>query len=94
MMVDRYPNLKEKVGGSIPSYEPLYLTKSCQVLNCLLCFDTDLSSFYLKWKVKRENRKKKKKKKKDGYIGVVTNKDFLQVQRLWHHHEPELECEI
>jgi hypothetical protein len=30
MMVERYPNLKEKVGGSIPpaAESPLYLTKN------------------------------------------------------------------
>ena len=50
MMVERYPNLKEEVGNSIPGYEihSLLDSKTCQVVNCLLCFDVGLSTFCLK----------------------------------------------
>ena len=50
MIVERYPNLKEEVGGSIfPSYEisSLLDKKTCQVVNYLMCFGAGLSSFYL-----------------------------------------------
>jgi hypothetical protein len=50
MMVERYPNLKEEVGGSIPDCEiPELLDKeTCKVVNCLMCFGVGLSAFYLK----------------------------------------------
>ena len=40
MMVERYPNLKKEVCGSIPGHEisSLLDIKSCQVVNYLLCF--------------------------------------------------------
>jgi hypothetical protein len=54
MMVKRYPNLKEEVGSSIPGYEisSLLENKTCQVVNCLLCFGVGLSAFCLKKKRK------------------------------------------
>jgi hypothetical protein len=54
MMVERYPNLKEEVGGSIPDYDisSLLDIKTCQVVNCLLCFGAGLLVFYLKKKRK------------------------------------------
>ena len=54
-MVERYPNLKETVGGSIPGCEisSLLNGKTCQVVNYLfLCSDTDSSTFSLKKKKK------------------------------------------
>ena len=58
MMVERYPNPKEEVGSSIPSYETYSQLdkKTCQVVNCLLCFGDGLLSSY--------NRTKEKKKLK------------------------------
>jgi hypothetical protein len=40
MMVERYPNLKEEVGGSIPGCEisSLLGKKTCKVVNYLMCF--------------------------------------------------------
>ena len=41
MMVEGYPNLKEAVGSSISRFgskSPRYLTKTCQVVNCLMRF--------------------------------------------------------
>ena len=44
MMVERYPNLKEEVGGLIPDYEISSLLDrvTCQVVICLLCFGVGL----------------------------------------------------
>ena len=50
MMVERYPNPKEEVGGSIPGCE----ISTCQVANCLVCFGASLSVLCLK-----KNEKKK-----------------------------------
>jgi hypothetical protein len=50
MMMERCPNLKEEVGGSIPDYEissPLDI-KTCQMVNCLMCFGASMLAFYLK----------------------------------------------
>jgi hypothetical protein len=48
MMVERYPNLKEEVGGSIPREICSQLDRRiCQVINCLLCFGVGLSAFSL-----------------------------------------------
>jgi hypothetical protein len=50
MMVERYPNLKEEVGGSNPGYEISslpYKKKTYQVGNCLLCFGVGMSASYL-----------------------------------------------
>jgi hypothetical protein len=49
MMVERYPNLKEEVGGlnsgcEISSLPDGKLVRWC---NCLLCFGAGLSAFYL-----------------------------------------------
>ena len=46
-MVERYPNLKEEVGGLNPDCEiPSLLDgKTYQVVNCLMCFDASLSVF-------------------------------------------------
>ena len=44
MMVERYPNPKEEVGGSIPGCE----ISTCQVANCLVCFGASLSVLCLK----------------------------------------------
>ena len=58
-MVERFPNLKEEGGGSIPGYEIFYLLdrKTCHVVHFLLCFGPGLSTFCLK--------KKKEKKRKE-----------------------------
>ena len=58
-MVERFPNLKEEGGGSIPGYEIFYLLdrKTCHVVHFLLCFGPGLSTFCLK-------KKKRKKEKK------------------------------
>ena len=47
--MERYPNLKKEVGGSIHVYETSSLLdrKTFQVINCLMCFDDDLSTFCL-----------------------------------------------
>jgi hypothetical protein len=49
MMVERYPNLKEEVGGLVPGCEISSTEqKTCQAVNCLLlCFDTGMSAFCL-----------------------------------------------
>jgi hypothetical protein len=49
MMVERYPNLKEEVGGSIPSDEISSLPdkKNCKVANCLMCFGARMSAICL-----------------------------------------------
>jgi hypothetical protein len=54
MMVERYPNLKEEVGGSNPGYENSSLPdeKTCQVINCLMCFGVGMSAICLK-KIKK-----------------------------------------
>jgi len=53
-MVERYPILKEEDGGSIPGYEIFSLVDriTCQVVNCLLCFNADMLAFCLKEKEK------------------------------------------
>jgi hypothetical protein len=63
MMVERYPNLKEEVGGSIPRCEISSLLdgKTCQVINCLLCFGASMSGFCLK-------KKKKEKEKENTHV--------------------------
>jgi hypothetical protein len=50
MMVERYPDFKEEVGGSISSCEIISLLdiKACQVVNYLLCFGVDMPTFCLK----------------------------------------------
>ena len=57
MMVERYPNIKEGVGGSIPGYETSSLLnkKTCQVVNCLLYFGDGLLAFYNQKKEKKKN---------------------------------------
>ena len=54
MMVKRYPNLKEEVGGSIPGCEISSLLDRIagQVVNCLMCFGASVSAFCLKRKKK------------------------------------------
>ena len=44
MMVERYPNLKEKIGGPNPGLWNLLSTwrKTYQVINCFLCFNAGL----------------------------------------------------
>src|ERR1700737_1792034 len=58
LMVEGYPNLKEEVGGSNPGCEisSLFDGKTCQVVNCLLCFGAGLSAFCLK--IKNKNKMK------------------------------------
>ena len=58
MMVERYPNLNEEVGNSISGCEisSLLEKKTCQVINCLLCFGVDLLAICLK----KEKEKEKK----------------------------------
>ena len=48
-MVERYPNLKEEVVGSIPDHEisSLLDRETCQVVNCHLCFGVGMSAFCL-----------------------------------------------
>jgi hypothetical protein len=50
MMVERYPNLKEEVGGLNPSSEISSLPDKIlgHVVNCLPCFDIGMSVFCLK----------------------------------------------
>jgi hypothetical protein len=50
MMVERYPNLKEEVGGSILGCEisSLLDRKTCQMVNCLLFFDVSMLTFCFK----------------------------------------------
>ena len=61
MMVERYPNLKDEVGGSIPGCEisSLLDKKTCQVVNCLLCFGVGMSTIYLTNKIKHTHTQKK-----------------------------------
>ena len=49
VMVERYPNLKEEVGGSILGCEISSLLDriTCQVVDCTLCFGVGLSAFSL-----------------------------------------------
>jgi hypothetical protein len=49
MMVERYPNIKEEVDSSIPGGEisSLLERQTCQVVNCLLCFDIGMSTLCL-----------------------------------------------
>ena len=57
MMVERCPNLKEEVSDSIPGCEisSLLDKKTCQVVNCLMCFGIGMSAFCL---IKKRKRKK------------------------------------
>ena len=50
MMVERYPILKEEIGGSIHGCEIPFFTwqKTCQVVNYTLYFGASLSTFCLK----------------------------------------------
>jgi hypothetical protein len=50
MTVERYPNLKKEVGGSIPDCEIFSLLdkKTCHVVKRLMCFGVGLSAIYLK----------------------------------------------
>ena len=54
--MERYPNLKEEVGGSIPNCEISSLLDKifCQVVNYLMCFDTGLLAFGIKKKQKKD----------------------------------------
>jgi hypothetical protein len=49
-MMEKLPNLKEKVGGSIPDCEVSSLLDptTCQVVNCLMRFGVGMSTFSLK----------------------------------------------
>ena len=60
-MVERYPNIKEEVGGLIPGCDisSLLDIKTCEVINCLLCFGARMSAFCLK---KKQIKKPKTKK--------------------------------
>ena len=50
MVVERYPNLKEEVDGSIMAVKsPLYLTRTCKVVNFLMCFGVSLSALCLSY---------------------------------------------
>jgi hypothetical protein len=63
MMVERYPNLKEKVGGSYHGCEISSLLdtkKTCKMVNCLKCFAVGLSAFCLPKKEKERRRKKER----------------------------------
>jgi hypothetical protein len=55
-MMERYLNLKEEVGGLNPGCEisSLLDIKTCQVVNCLMCFGVGMPTFYLK---KKEEKK-------------------------------------
>jgi hypothetical protein len=47
-MVERYPNLKEKVDSWNHGCEiSLFLTENYQVVHCLLCFGASVSTFCL-----------------------------------------------
>ena len=54
MMLERYPNLKEKVGDSISDcgISSLLDMKTCKVVNSHMCFGASLSAFYLSKKMK------------------------------------------
>jgi len=69
MMVERYPNLKEKIDSSILGCEisSLLKRKTCQVVNYLLCFGAGPSAFSLK---KKEKKRKKKTKKAHGVVCI------------------------
>ena len=70
MTVERYPNLKEGVSGSIPNYEiSSLLNKTYQVVNCLVYFGTNMLAFYLK--------KEKKKKKANGHEPPSSNESWI-----------------
>jgi hypothetical protein len=57
MMVERHPNLKEEVGGSIPGCEiSSLLHKRGREVNFLLCFGVSLLAFCLKKKRKEKGR--------------------------------------
>ena len=49
-MVERYPNIKKEVGGLFPGYDisSLLDIKTCEVINCILCFGARMSAFCLK----------------------------------------------
>ena len=55
MMVERYPNLKEEVGGSIPGCEISSVLDKKDLQDCLLCFGVGMLASV-----------SKKKKKKNG----------------------------
>ena len=50
MMVERYPDLMEEVGNSVPGCEisSLLNTKFAKLVNCLMCFGVGMAPFYLK----------------------------------------------
>ena len=72
MMVERYPNLKEEVGGSKLGFEisSLLDKKTCQVVNYLLCFDVGMLTFCLQ----------KFKKKTQERITNLSSNDFLTIR--------------
>ena len=55
MMVERYPNLNEELGGSIRGYEisSLLDIKTCHVVDCLMCFDVGMLVFCHQKKIKK-----------------------------------------
>jgi hypothetical protein len=67
MVVERYPNFKEEVGSSIPGFETSSLPeeKTCQVVNCVMCFDPDMSTICPTPKTKNKKQKTKKERKKE-----------------------------
>jgi hypothetical protein len=56
-MMERYLNLKEEVGGLNPGCEisSLLDIKTCQVVNCLMCFGVGMPTFYLKKKEEKRS---------------------------------------
>ena len=80
MLVERYPNLKEEVGGSIPGCEiSSLLDKKLVRWSIVSCA---LAAVRLPIKKKKEKRKKKKKKK---LINVVrlNNKFRSEGYSMW-----------
>ena len=73
MMVKRYPNLKEEVGGLNPGCEISSLHDR-NLHNCLMCFGVGMSTFCLETK-------------KDNYDGVVGTKFLTTITKIQGHHK-------
>jgi hypothetical protein len=78
MMMERYPNLKEEVGSSIPCYEiSSLLDRVLARWNCLLCFGAGLLAFYLK---KIKNKKSLASMSIYPYLSTLKNPLYILFQ--------------
>ena len=96
MMVERYPNLKEEVGGSIPGYEissPLDI--NLPLFNYLMCFDVVMSAFCLinnnKFKNSKSINKARTRLGQVGYEPIRSCAHLLDNHDHWYSFDDALD---